>query len=752
MSPAELHFLRPEWLWLFLPLAWLAWRLLRASDDVPAWRPLVDAHLLPRLLRSGREGGRRVPVLLLCLAWLLVVLALAGPTWERLPQPVYQAQQHRVVLLDLSPTMNAPDLPPSRLVRARFEVLDLLRLSQDGQTALIVYAAEPFTVAPLTTDTETIAVQVPSLESALLPVSGPRRTDLALDEAGRLLAQAGASDGEVVLVTDGLDNPAAANAAAARLATQGHRLAVLGVGTSAGAPVPAPGGGYLKDRQGAVLVPKLDDALLQALAVAGNGRYRTAIAGDADLLALLPLHRPSLAQDGDPADAQAEQWREVGPWLLLLVLPIAALAFRRGWISPLLLAVALPLSPDAYAFDWTSLWSRQDQRAMQRFEAGDAAGAAALFRRDDWRAAAAYASGDYERALGLLDEAAGAGAGDPVNAYNRGNALARLGQLEDALAAYDQALAVDPENADARHNRDLVQALLDRRRAAQPDSTVDASRQQTEEGATQETASDAESQSDSSDDAVGAADDDSEGSSDDTQAQLTAGEDGTEEETRAGDQQSEQESGQDGEAGESSGRRDSAASAGDRPGEAAGDAPDRQDDDGAGPEQGPESGNSAEDIEDTGGKNDAPPERRDDGSSTPDQQAQTGEAGDGQSRSDDDLTPAGEATTNAVGKAADAGETASGEAQQAGQGSEAGPSQLSPATAPRGEAPSVSDLLQLPPDRAAPSAPGGEAIPGLDREGQQALEQMLRRVEDDPSGLLRQRFQLQYLRRHGRLP
>ena len=202
-------------------------------------------------------------------ALLLLVLALAGPTWERLPEPLYQARQFRVVALDLSPSMNATDVAPSRLVRARFKVLDLLRQSEEGQTAMLAYGPEPYVVSPLTTDVKTIAAQVPSLDTSLLPVAGARRTDLALDQAAELLRQAGAPEGEVVLVTDGMENAPATNAAAARLRASGYRVSVLGVGTLDGSPVRSRDGGFLKDANGAIRVSRLQETALRALAVVG---------------------------------------------------------------------------------------------------------------------------------------------------------------------------------------------------------------------------------------------------------------------------------------------------------------------------------------------------------------------------------------------------------------------------------------------------------------------------------------------------
>ncbi|MCG6966405.1 MAG: VWA domain-containing protein, partial [Chromatiaceae bacterium] len=458
---SDFHFLRPLWLLALIPLAGLLWRLLRADGEGEAWRGVVDRHLLPSLLSEAGDAARRSPLLLLGLAWLLIVLALAGPTWERLPEPLYQARQFRVIALDLSPTMNATDLAPSRLARARYEVLDLLHHSE-GQTALLAYGAEPYVVSPLTGDVQTIAAQVPLLETGLLPVAGDRRADLVLERAGELLRQAEAPDGQVILVTDTLDHPAAAIEAARRLRSAGYRVSVLGMGTDKGGPVAGPDGGFVKDSQGAIRIAKLDLAALRELADAGGGRYVTSGPDDRDIEALTPRRLGAPDAQSEASPAQADRWREEGPWLLLVLLPLAALAFRRGWLAPLLLLICLVPPPDAYALGWGDLWLSPDQRATRMLQNGQPEQAAQLFERPDWRAAAHYQANDYAQTLQSLEALEG-----PSADYNRGNALARMDRLEEALKAYDRALGADPGDADARHNRDLVQRVLDQRRQQQ---------------------------------------------------------------------------------------------------------------------------------------------------------------------------------------------------------------------------------------------------------------------------------------------
>ena len=325
----------------------------------------------------------------------------------------------------------------------------------EGQTALLAFGAEPFIVSPLTTDAATIAAQVPNLETDLMPLRGAKRVDLALEEAGELLRRAGSMEGEVILVTDGLERPDASRSAARELLADGFRVSVLGVGTETGAPIPVAEGGFLTDEQGAIELPRLEPDVLASVAAAGGGRYVTATAADADVEALIPADGGRRSASGVEQDARADQWREEGPWLLLVLLPVAVLGFRRGWLSPLVLLLLVAPPPPVLAFGWEDLWLRPDQQAANDFSAGEHARAAEQFRRPDWRAAARYEAGDYERALQTLETLEGTEA-----SYNRGNALAHLGDYERAIAEYERALAEIPDHEDARHNRDLLQRLL----------------------------------------------------------------------------------------------------------------------------------------------------------------------------------------------------------------------------------------------------------------------------------------------------
>jgi len=455
----ELHWLRPYCLLALLPLALLLWMYWRRAYDSRNWQAICDAELLPHLLTENRQRRSYWPLLLLALTGVLAILALAGPAWQQLPQPVFRDQSALVIVLDLSRSMDAADITPSRLARARHKVNDILTRRLEGQTALVVYAGDAHTVSPLTQDSGTIVNLVKTLDTGLMPVQGSR-TDKALTLAARLLQQAGVAAGQILLITDGV---AAADIGdlADSVRGQGHRLSVLGIGTAQGAPIGISGGGYLKDNTGAIVLPKLDTDNLQRLAQQAGGRYETLSVDDHDLDALLAAgSNLNVGERVDDDSLLTDRWREEGPWLLLLVLPLAALAFRRGYLVLIAFIVLPVIAPPAQALDlnqaWGDLWTRPDQQAARVMQGDDnVAPEAALFQDPAWQAAAHYRAGQFEQAAMALQAAATAD-----DFYNRGNALARMGHWQEAIGSYDRALQLAPDHEDARFNRELVQQQL----------------------------------------------------------------------------------------------------------------------------------------------------------------------------------------------------------------------------------------------------------------------------------------------------
>lgn len=458
--PAELvenfHFLRPMLLLGLLPalLLFLLLQFLQGSQS--NWSKAIDPSLLPYLL-DRKTGVRQTwPLYGLLLLWTLAIVAIAGPVWKQIPVPVQEREDALVLVADLSLSMYATDLRPDRATRLQRKILDILEYRRrEGQTGLIVYAGDAHTVTPMTDDVTTISNLVPSLQPNIMPTPGSDpATGVAL--ALELLANSGLTRARILLLTDGIE-PSDIDAISNLLAGTGHALSVLGFGTEAGAPIPNGQQGYLRDSNNAIVIPRLERAPLQQLASAGGGRYVDAQLTNEDVRFLLDDQSLDVDENlVEVEDRDFDAWYEAGPWLLLLTLPLAALAFRRGWLLVLLAGIGLLPPEPAYAWEWQDLWTRKDQQGTSAFEQEDFDTAASRFQDPLWRAAANYRKGDYEaviRDLAPVDE--------PAAHYNRGNALAQLGLFEEALSAYDRTLASEPEHADALHNKALVEKLLE---------------------------------------------------------------------------------------------------------------------------------------------------------------------------------------------------------------------------------------------------------------------------------------------------
>jgi Ca-activated chloride channel family protein len=456
---ADFQWLRPEWLLAIPVVVLLATLLARGKLGAGNWRAVIDPALMPYVL--SREPGRGVDHRwwLLGLSGVIAVVALAGPAWQRIEQPVYRAEQALVVALDLSRSMDAADIAPSRLIRAKLKILDILERRKSGQTALIVYSANAFTVTPLTKDTGTVAALVNSLSTDIMPSRGSY-PEVAISKGRDLLEQANAKFGEVLLITDGGSSPAA-EAVTRELTEAGYALSILGVGTKEGAPIPKATGGFVTDNRGKIAVPRLEDQGLRELAGLGGGRYAQLSADNSDLERLLSGEYSKLAKTASDDSMATDSWREEGPWLLLLLLPLAALAFRRGWVLVAVIFIA-PISQQAHAATWDDLWFNKDQQAERLLADGNPEEAATLFEDEEWKAVADYRAADY-----ASSDDGFANKHDATNLYNFANAKALQGELDPAIEAYEQVLELDANDEDAIYNLDLVRKLKEQQEQQQ---------------------------------------------------------------------------------------------------------------------------------------------------------------------------------------------------------------------------------------------------------------------------------------------
>ena len=439
-------------------MALAQWRKRSAGN----WEKIINPALLPYLMQ-GETSKKQRGMLWVLLAWMITCLALAGPSWQQLPQPVHKKDAALILIMDLSPSMLAEDIKPSRLERARYKLIDILKNRSEGFSALVVYGGAAYTLTPLTEDSNTIISLVPVLHPTLLPEYGSNTED-AIETALELAVNGGYQQGDLLLITDEVSR-SAFNSIQSMISKAGKfRLSILGVGTQQGAPIPTGAGGFAKDRSGAIIIPKLSPASLQMLAQNNGGIYAGMSADDSDIEALLATTEELFPDATKELERSFDLWDDQGFWLVFLLLPIIVLSFRKGNIALILLAPLL-FSDPVSALGWQDLWKTADQQAREALENGDAAAAQSLFKDPEWRGSAAYKAGDYESAINeFLDF------DDADSHYNRGNALAHSGDLDAAIEAYDQALAMNPEMEDAKANKELLEQLKQQQEQQQQDS------------------------------------------------------------------------------------------------------------------------------------------------------------------------------------------------------------------------------------------------------------------------------------------
>lgn len=502
---SQLHLQEPLWLLAFLPLGLILWLVSRTNPNTSAWSKVIDKNLLPYLLQGKESNVSKLPKWLLILGGLLAIIALADPVWQKVPRPVFQTNSARVIVLDLSNSMLVGDLKPSRLARARFKVEDILSYDDEGQTGLVVFAGDAFTASPLTRDVDTIRNLLQVFTPRLMPSQGSR-VDYGLRKAHQLLKQAGVDNGQVLLIADGVSNQSEANKAVNALKADGHTVSVLAVGTKEG--------GYLRLRNQQVNI-KLDADALEEISKKGGGGYHIITSNNTDLNTVLKATVNNNKQNQELTDDfKSADWKSTGPYLLLFLLPIAALAFRKGWLLNIFIAIGLinilfqphtvyagiPPAENSIAEDgiakgapaaldeslskpldqstgkniveeeslsfsdsvnqqWKKLWLNSEQRADIALKKKEFKQASLLSDTPLRKGSANYKGKDYKGALTDFQNAQSADA-----RYNEGNTLAKLKKYKEAIDSYKKALGIEPDMKDAKANIKAIEEFLKRKK------------------------------------------------------------------------------------------------------------------------------------------------------------------------------------------------------------------------------------------------------------------------------------------------
>ena len=462
----DFEFIRPALLWLLIPAVALFFVALIKHKKTTS-EQLIAPHLAQFIMSEANTKASQ-PLWLVALFCSLGILFSAGPSFEKKQVPVFQSQSARVIVMDMSYSMYSTDILPNRLMQSRFKALDMIELFKEGDTALVAYAGTAYVISPLTNDATTLSNLIPSLSPEIMPDKGSNVL-AGLDMAKELLTQAGYIDGDIILVTDGIDQQEQSDVSSFTSNTQ-YRLNIYGVGTAQGAPIKLPEGGFLKDRYGQIVVPTINASQLKNLASSSGGKFASYQPSNNDINTFAPNAQSELLKDEKQSHAL---WRiDAGIYGLLLLLPFGLYLFRRAALLGAFLAFGFLPQQNAYAVELPTLLQNADQRALEAYNNKEY-DAATQAQSSELKGAALYQQGNFDAALNEFSNDKSA-----TGLYNYGNALAKAGKLEDAIEAYKQAQTLQDDFTQAADNQALVEQLLNQQEQQDQQSDGDDSQDQ----------------------------------------------------------------------------------------------------------------------------------------------------------------------------------------------------------------------------------------------------------------------------------
>lgn len=446
----NLWFMRPDWLYAFIPIGALAILFVILGKQQQRWKRMFPKAVIPFLTIKGTKRQFIWPRLLLIVFLSLLTIAAAGPTWEQIERPGQKTEAALVILMDVSRSMLAEDIQPNRLERAKLKMKDFFAAGPSAKAALIAYAGTAHSVVPFSKDYKTIARQMDALRPDIMPVSGSYLEE-AFDLADSLLLDVIAPS-TILLVTDKIEQDDIARISQSAVNTH---VEVIAIATPNGGTIPNRNS-VLKDKQGNTVIPRLDVIALDQLKTVENVNVVTVTLDASDVQILAARVRQNLEFEIDLENAE-DEWKDMGIWLVFPSLLIALLWFRRGWKVHWVLLILVSLScDDAGEFSLQDQFFTADQRAELKKRQGKDGEAAATYESGDQKGYAYYQLGDLEAAAQAYSEDVSA-----EGFYNLGVIYAEMGDLEAAEQAFNSALELDPDMEVAQRNRDQVVIVRD---------------------------------------------------------------------------------------------------------------------------------------------------------------------------------------------------------------------------------------------------------------------------------------------------
>ncbi|REG86487.1 VWA domain-containing protein [Marinomonas pollencensis] len=438
-----LHFARPYWL-LLVPACWILFALIQYQRTTSSTlNQAIDKNLLVHLEHKGESGGVNKWLGIICFSCFWV--GLAGISWTQTPSTMFESSNKTILVVDQSMSMYATDIKPDRETQLKQTIRDILSQSKDGDIALVAFAGDAYVISPFSQDKETITHFLVALNPLVMPVYGSNLTSGI--KTALSLVKSKSTPVHLIVLTDSV-NPSDQSDIPDLLEDYNARIDVIAIGTEQGGEIQLPDGRVLK-ANGQKVTPTTPIPQLQTLSQEINGRFYHARLSSSELNAITDQATGNAAKQ---ADNKSIHWLDQGQWLALPFLLWLAFQFRRGMLVALLFGIFMLPTNKATAspLDW---FKTPDQKGQQAVDQGDWKTAAKHFQRPDWQAASAYALGDYSQAATTLAPHSH----NSADYYNLGNALALAGKTDDAIAAYQKALELDPGFKQAQDNLNYLE-------------------------------------------------------------------------------------------------------------------------------------------------------------------------------------------------------------------------------------------------------------------------------------------------------
>ena len=471
------HFLRPLWLLLIVVALLIYWQFTKSQNVRERYQKLIAPHLLNHLIIGGKKKWSFQPIHMIIIIIIVGAIALAGPTWERELPPFTEDKAPLTIVLSLSETMDAIDISPTRLKRAKQKIVELLQLRSGARTALFVYAESAHMVLPLTTDSKIIELFLSSLASGLMPKDG-NNAGVAINLVSQFLI-AEEVPGTILFITDGIEKKYF-NTISEVSDSSRNQVIVLAVGTSKGAPISIGNNRFLLTKSGQRKIAKMDINGLKQLRDKYNIPITTVSIDNSDVEWIqknIQTHLQAVQQ----AEAKT-RWIEYGYYLLFPMVLLMLFWFRKGWAVKWVVAVLIYLSAGSnsiYAQDslnmivandsiktnnWEwfyNLWFTNDQQGRYYFEEDNYEKASEKFEDVMWKGISLYKAKNYEDAINqfaLIDS--------DESSFHLGNSYAQIKNYESAKNSYKEALKKRPDFPEAAYNLRLVEEIIRKIEAA----------------------------------------------------------------------------------------------------------------------------------------------------------------------------------------------------------------------------------------------------------------------------------------------